>query len=640
MLREDTDHYQLEVPGLTLRIGKRDGNPGWELQRNIRWGRISICDEWDDSIRNVPDAVDMCAEGNVLRLYKSFGPFRLTERYTVGAVEIAWLAELTVEAADFRSVRIRYELAAPANFDQMEFWTARERMPQPVCKYPYGEFEYGDVTGITLPVAAWTKRGSMPGIALAMPLDFDAPRFSFCFGSRCEYFGGKFHDLALQAGMTARASLLLTGAADGWRPVLGWFFERHRNYFEPATAAARELWGGQLSGSFHTTGPEADAMKALGVTWYELHEFFPAYGDYLPKADGAWPSGHVKGRDPVPVTPAAIEETIALLHARGIRVMPYLQVTGDCDTALAYGRFADAVVRTPVNGPMACPHYDVVRVNSDPSLSFGREMTRMLPQLVERFRHTDGFFVDQMCYNLIDLAHFDGVSAHRNQPAYLTGRNYHQHLSALRRRIGEDKVLIGNGVFSGAVLQYVDAFVAEGSDWLCDQFSYYSIGGKAMFFLMYSTDERKLEGMFRNCLVYGAGFTGYPAALEFQPLFDRYRLLLERMRGRRWVFDPDPLELPPETAGNIYRSPAGAILVAAVSRLSGFGRGRAVLVRLPELRGTCPRVTAYRPGREPGNIAPVPDGTGWRLPLEEDSEAVLFEIIPGNGSGKINESAF
>jgi hypothetical protein len=101
--------------------------------------------------------------------------------------------------------------------------------------------------------------------------------------------------------------------------------------------------------------------------------------------------------------------------------------------------------------------------------------------------------------------------------------------------------------------------MAEGVDWLCDHLQYYGLA-KPIFFLKYKTDDASIESMFLRCLKYAAGYSSYAPAAASKDLYALYRPLLERLFRRRWVFDPDPLNLPEGFDGGLYRSRGGSLL--------------------------------------------------------------------------------
>jgi len=50
-------------------------------------------------------------------------------------------------------------------------------------------------------------------------------------------------------------------------------------------------------------------------------------------------------------------------------------------------------------------------MNSDPALPFGRDITRQIDGMMARYPDLNGVFLDQPCYNVLDQAHDDGITA-------------------------------------------------------------------------------------------------------------------------------------------------------------------------------------------------------------------------------------
>ncbi len=53
-------------------------------------------------------------------------------------------------------------------------------------------------------------------------------------------------------------------------------------------------------------------------------------------------------------------------------------------------------------------------------------------------------------------------------------------------------------------------------------------------------------------------------------IIESYLPLVERLRGRRLAFDPNPLQLPPDTEGEIFVNPNGDYVISAISEHSSI----------------------------------------------------------------------
>ena len=130
---------------------------------------------------------------------------------------------------------------------------------------------------------------------------------------------------------------------------------------------------------------------------------------------------------------------------------------------------------------------------------------------------------------------------------------------------------------------------------------------RAVFPLHWSHPSRRdaLERCFQYLLLYG----GTPASTLYRQdpeTYVAYRRLLRAMVGKRWVFDADPLRVPPGFEGQIFRidpnAPRGGDVVVSLVNLSRSWRdgkrtgGLKVRIRLPEA-GRLAKATWTAPGR-------------------------------------------
>lgn len=558
---------------------------------------------------------------DTLRIEKHFkdAPWRLDETYSVERGAIQWDAQVTLNRGDYRSCEVSYRIPWPQPLYPVQFWAARDNMPSAPHRFANISLEYGEVTsGILIPALVSYMADQGAGLLLAMPFDFKTPRFRFLSGYREPDLQASFDWLALSPGKPARTSLLLRGTGGAWRPALGWLYERFKEYFEPRSTLIDKLWGGHVSGNCNVSLNEAKTMARLGLRWHEVHVHFPAYGNYHPEGMDQWRSGHLR-EDETLISVDMVRRTIANLHKAGSAALPYIQVSGDGDTRLLDSSFEDSRVRD-LYGEAWSTWPGTTLLNSDPALGFGQDMHRQIKGMVARYPEMDGVFLDQAGYNFTDTAHDDGMTAIDNRPCYMTGLNYYPHLEHLSKLLHPKKAIIANGPHSIGIMKYIDGFMAEGSTWLCDLLQWYSLA-KPMFFLMYHTTDRDIELMFQRCLIYGAGYSSYAAAMPSKTLYDRYVPLVERLFRRRWVFDAEPLAMPTGFKGNVFRSPSGNLLAGIVSeQIRSRGRrlnDNSIAVKTADV-GETTHVTLQQPG---GKIA--------RIPFVKANGVVQFDV-PGD----------
>ena len=574
LLQRHEHGWRIRVGGLDLNIDRNTGCLSRLLvvrDREHVWtehaGDVTVRDdrlERTFGARHL-DRVEFEEKGRTLTIRKTFhgAPWRLEETYCAQDDALAWEAAVTLDAGEYRSCAVACHIPWPQPLYPVSFWAAKDGMPSAPHRHAGVALEYGEITsGILIPALSCYRADWDAGILVTMPFDFRTPRFRFTSGYREPDLRAEFDWLALAPGRTARASLLLRATPGDWRPALGWLYERFKEYFEPRSTLIHRLWGGHISGNSDVSCEDAAAMASLGMTWHEIHCHFPAYGNYHPEGMESWRSGHARD-DETLISVDMIRRTIANLHQAGIAALPYIQVTGDGDEKLLDPALEGSRLRDWHGEPWrAWP--GTYLMNSDPALPFGEDMTRQIEGMVRRYPEMDGVFLDQPCYNFLDTAHDDGITAVNNRPAYMTGFNYFPHLERLSALLHPNKVIIGNGPFGVGIMKFIDGFMAEGSSWLCDHLQYYGIGRKPLFFLEYKADDEHVERMFQQALLYGAGFTSYPRAMPAKELYDVYRPLLQRLYRRRWVFDANPLELPTTFKGNVYRGENGSLLVSLV----------------------------------------------------------------------------
>ncbi len=572
--------------------------------------------------------------GGTLTIEKQFrgAPWRLVERYRVGQGAIAWESEVILDAGPFRSCAVSYRVPWPSALDDffgISFWAAKDGMPSAPHRFASVAFEYGEVTsGVLIPALSSYIEKRDAGLLLYMPFDFKTPRVRWISGYRDPALQTEFDWLALAPGRPARTALGLRGTPGNWRPALGWLYETYRDYFEPRSTLIHDLWGGHISGECDVTPAQARRTAALSLRWHEIHRHFPAYGNYHPEGMDRWKTGHHPHQFNKWITVDMVRRTIRNLHAAGAAALPYIQVTGDGAATGPARAFPESMVRDRRGQPIYSAYYDIFQMNADPSLPFGRDITRQIHGMVERYPDMDGVFLDQACYNFIDTAHDDGITAIDNRPVYLTGFNYAPHLELLSSLLHPGKVIIGNGPFSIGVMRYLDGYMAEGSGWLCDHLQYYGIGSKPMFFLLYHTTDRDIELMFQRCLLYGAGFSSYPAAMKSKDLYDRYLPLIRRLYGRRWVFDARPLDVPTGYRGQVFQHADGRLNVSVISeepRLDGRRvPDQTVCVRTAGADAVR-RVTLQQPG-----------GRAVKVRFGRENGAVSFKL-PGRAIAAVAE---
>ncbi|MCM8777738.1 MAG: hypothetical protein NC905_05710 [Candidatus Omnitrophica bacterium] len=573
-------------------------------------GGVSICDDLTGKRYTGKDVKNVRFEkkGDILTIKRMFkdAPFILTEEYTVEDGDIRWNASLKIDKGSFRSCSIVYSIPWPQPAYGNALWVAKDGMPSELGRFGGFAFEYGEITsGILFPAVCVWRKQEKAGLLLAMPFDFKTPRFRFVSGYREPSLDIRFDWLALSESHPARASFIIRAAFGGWRPSLGYLYERFKEYFIPRSKTIHNLWGGHISGGYNLSQKDAETMAELGLKWYEVHGHFPFYGNYHPEGMKKWTSGHPRKQKNAPyITVDIIKRTIKRLHSIGASALPYIQVSGDGDDKLQESILKTSRIKD-IYGEIVSAWPGTHLLNSDPSLPFGKDMVRQIKGMVARYPEMDGVFLDQACYNFLDTGHSDGITAFNNRPAYMTGFNYFPHLELLSKLLHPEKVIIANGPFAIGIMKYIDGFMAESQGWLCDHLQYYAIE-KPMFFLEYRTNDRAVEEMFQKCLIYGAGFTSYPQVYKTSKhLYEIYVPVLQRLYRRRWVFEEEPIILPPGFNGNLFISERRTLIASIVSKMGRYKNRKllpeTIYINSKDIRKTR-KVILYRPGEKPESI--------------------------------------
>jgi len=222
-------------------------------------------------------------------------------------------------------------------------------------------------------------------------------------------------------------------------------------------------------------------------------------------------------------------------------------------------------------------------MNSDPQTKFGQEMLAMIDRFVRMYPDMGGVFVDQLCYDVLDVGHDDGVTMHNNKPAYRLWRCYEKPLKKLADIIhGQGKIMFANGACNVEVQKEIDGLMAEGLAWSMDALKYLCIA-KPLLFLVYARDVSDLEEMFLNCLVVGASYSVYfpKKTRQINAVYKAYLPLVQQLYGRKWIFDPDPISIPSGMEGNVFAGETGNIIVTLVSRRKSILEKNAVARNIP-----------------------------------------------------------
>ena len=602
---EQANCWRLITKTMSIDIDYQTGSPGnlkvltngEHLWTNCS-GDIQIRDDLKKYCFNHHDLLSVVGkveDNKVLTLQKKYrgANWILDEKYSVENDIINWNARLIMENGNFRSAAITWKIPWPEHLYPFKVWAARHNMPQDICQTASEWLEYGEVTcGIAIPAASFYHPGEKWGFALCKPFEQQTPQFRIGVGYREPDMRVCFDRLALYPEHNAEAAFSLWGTEGCWRPALGKIFEQNKKYFVSKSELLPKLWGGHNCSRYKQTEEDIATGAKSGEKWCEIHAHFPLYGQYdaqeekwtaidyawhqPPEDDSPRRSETTKTAEECQCSVKTVRKTIDLLNKYNIAAMPYVQVSGDANPPVAE-RFAKDQIRDINGKPVKWREMGTSvlwQMNASADSAFGKHLDEMIDGMLDKYVGNKGVFVDQACYNFVDTAHFDGITAIDNRPANMTGFNFAPRLAKLSERIHPDGAIMANGPFGIEILKNIDGFMSEGNQkWLCDHFQYYGLA-KPMYCLLYKANRANVEMMFQHCLIYAAGHTASGWANEYQDLYDAYLPLIEMLAERGWVFDPDPLTLPTGYEGNIYRGKEGDILVTLVKTQSSAIPGK------------------------------------------------------------------
>ena len=352
-----------------------------------------------------------------------------------------------------------------------------------------------------------------------------------------------------------------------YRPGMEWFLNKHREYFEPENKAVMEL-----TGSFGLTNPLStdgtlDYMQKFGAEFTELHNHFPKYGDWLTE-DDEWECVVTHDYPELPPPPGKISrkkihEFIQRAHDRNIKVLYYIQCSGDCFLPYAREKFADAIAINREGVYHPCWR-ECCMCNSSKDTTFGKHIAQIIEDLPATYPDIDGVFIDQLCYPVEDLAHSDGQTAINNKPAANLDSTYYANVERLAELMHRDnKIVWGNGSFDLQIQHHVDGLMAEGSTGASEFLKYFCLV-KPLLVHQYPRSVHQVELVFSFALRAGAwlysigasssiyDFSSIPP--EVAEVFHRCAPMLETLRKRKYCFEPHPVNFPAGVAGDVFIS--------------------------------------------------------------------------------------
>jgi hypothetical protein len=475
---------------------------------------------------------------------------------------------------------------------------------------------------------------SMPLVAVHATTPDVGVSFLSTFEGRIEPFAATFRlagsvgELAidrripsLAPGASHTAIAFIVGHDGCWRPGLGWARERFRRFFYLPDKALHDTQGCFLYSAVASEGRMARWQKE-GARQLEIHMMYPHLGKYVPleepwlrMIDDRW-SAVKRTTDPnAPVEDAPYEKIREYMHAvcdakttredvrqfmrrahaHGLQCYNYFQPTESWEF-FADDYFPEAILHEP-DGSRKLTWYDHVQMNCSPETRWGQYLIDQLEGVFAMYPELDGIFMDQ---------------AAEDDETYRVKRITDLLAGMVESR---GKWCWWNGPYIVELIEHAVGMLAEGGSIQGEMLKYLTIGDKGACGL------GSLERQYQRNLVSGlwpsapsmADTVPFREAADEPPatvdpkvasLHERYMPLFRLFKGKTWVLEPRPLDMPAPLQGNVFQRPNGDYLVALIDpshsgdrpafrwdvlitiRVSGARRVKAVYGLTPDCPGT------------------------------------------------------
>ena len=588
-----------------------------------------FCELW-----TTPEAVEAEKGDNSLVFRKTFreADFKVEETFSLEMDHLYWHVRLFRTEGEERTVQIRFMLPFP---EFWSFWAPCDGTPFVLdgmksfrFTYPYGSRR--DLDGrIAIPMATVYDSRIDVGLSLVEPFELPKPGVSFVYESsetdihygirdtvyyeesrRMPYVQIVNLNLRLREDGETQAGLMLVSHEGGWRPGLGWVYNRYREYFDPGLKDAHEHVGMFMSG-FRPTKETEEAIERIttryGRILWEIHGYFPFYGLFVPEKE-PWDSlGKFEQHPYVKVGFEDLRDLIRMLHKYGAHAYIYWENReGLKDWVLE--NFSDSLVKTEKGelvpawrGELPSEEGGTYLLNPDLRYSWGRHCLDQARKELETYPELDGIFVDGYREMEIDFGHDDGVTMVHNKPVYNWNFAYHPIMEKVSEMChSRGKGLFANKPVTVETQKYLDILMVEsGEQSYLINIAYMGLNKPLAWIAWFGRGKhdlskqegrwdymRDLEHKLKLCLKWGA-FPQMPALQQYMRekgweeglqlednLYRAYMKLIEMLRSRKWVFTVRPVAFSHGLDGNIFQSPSGDLLVPlVVYRKSLFEEG-------------------------------------------------------------------
>ena len=690
-LVDQVSHEDYCNQSLSNATSDTDGNRGVAFTVGPRIGGLVLWDELRNrvfadladtgTVINWNEAKD--SNGETLSFDKQYpgAEFIVHETFQVGPKDVRWNVQLKKTSGPDRTIRVIYDIPLPLGG---EAWAPIAEAPFVVKPWLPFSIDYGQSTSgavgegewrTTVPLMVFFSKRSDRALAFASPLEVPAVRIRFLTNTGAladfywnsrkypaherPYFQVSNEDLGLRTSRNLKTSLLISAQPANWRPTLGWFYSKYKEYFDPNSNF--EKWDGAYGEEYHLMDPSLTSQQvsqkyaqeyARGVRWEEYHSSIVHYGLMIPdRGVKTW----VDSSDPGPtLSRDKIEEHCRLSRQAGIGTFLYYNTT-ESEYGYALKKFPKSVAKNETGEPIAAfrgqRYPDKLAcwlMNSDPKTKFGQSMIEQARQMVESYPDAAGLFWDVYGRGyMFDFAHDDGITMVDNKPAYYPEFMYQRMVSEYIAPLLHSKgmtitankpvtVVSTRGV--DGVMMMEDAPKEESPGWITTQ----SYLGLTRHVMILDDDGSNAEMLYLHCLRYGAFNSmilttdkhGEPLPAETiaynQNLEKKYQPFVNMFAGKKWIFYPQALQLPTNTSGNIFQLKDGTIMITMVSawrslrHADGYDSNLQVICRLPNAAAVQSAEVDSVDLGEKTSVTPQLDGNQLTITVPKHGKATVI----------------
>lgn len=674
-----------------------DGNTGIQYAVGLRPGGLKLIDELTGKEYfdvDEPGTISHFeAAQNSSEVVVSFNkqyeraPFAVSETFHITAAQIRWEVQVKKVTGADRTVRVVQFLPMPLG--SYKAWAPISDAPFAVKPWLPFSIDYGQSTSgavgegrwrMTVPLMVFYSHAKHRALAIATPLEVPSVRTRFLSNTGADadfywnsreypmrerpYFEVSQEDLGVGDGRDLHVGLLLSSQPADWRPALGWFYRQYKPYFDPDPHFAQ--WDGVYGSGYeylkdaYTPDQVRTAYAqeaARGTRWEELHGHFVHYGEMIPdRSVSTWTNLSDSFHDTM--SREKIAEHCRVAREAGVGTFLYYNVT-ESEYWFAQQRFSDSIAKSEADQPIGAWRSQVYPdkracwlMNADPSTGFGRYMIQQARDMVDAYPQAAGFFWDVYGRSyMFDFAHDDGITMVDNKHAYYPEFMYQRLMSDAigpllhSRGMGitaNKPVTVASTRGVDGIMMMEDAPREENPAWITAQ----SYLGLTRHVMILENDGTNAEMLFLHCLRYGA-FYSLPSTQDgkHQPMTQdaiarsralekKYQPFIQMFRGKRWVFDPEALELPENINGNIFRLKDGTVMVTVVSpwrvlrHADGFDANVPVVVRVPEASALHSAEVISVDGEQRTLVTPTQDGNQLTITIPSHGKATVILLHP------------